>query len=268
MSAPALTTAVWSLPCWGSTAQPVLALKSPSSASAIGKLIWQKVAVALPSDTCAAAAGSMSASGKAIAHSAWTTRSRAALFIGPPSEALRATHYSGVGRWRKRGIRACVRFAYLRGAGPLQGQRGRVLDRFEHERRLHVDDDRERDHLFHQEARVRVEVGRDDLERVVPGAGQLLAGEHLRPALHRLAERAARVLGLLVDPDFEVGGEPQADLTGIDDRRVADDHPGFLEPPQAPQARRGRERDLGREVGVLHASMFLEDGEHAPVGPV
>ena len=84
----------------------------------------------------------------------------------------------------------------------LHRQRRRVLHGLQHERRLHVHDDRQREHLLHQEFGVGVEVGneqqkaRDQLSRdvgslIVAGASKLLERE-IDPQAHaQLLEQLA-----------------------------------------------------------------------------
>jgi hypothetical protein len=73
------------------------------------------------------------------------------------------------------------------------------------------------------------------------------------------------VLGVLFEPDVDVGGEPQPDHFGPHQCHVAVDDAGLLQPLHAPQHRAGRQPDLLADHVVGLAAVRLQSAQDGPV---
>jgi hypothetical protein len=121
----------------------------------------------------------------------------------------------------------------------------------------------------HHEARVVRHVLHQHAQQVVHLAGQRRTLDHLGPGLDRGAEQLDRAALLqarvLFEPDVEHRGQAEADPLGLDQRHVAGDDPGLLEPLDAAQRRRSRQADGRGELVVGHPAVGLERTKNAPI---
>ena len=112
---------------------------------------------------------------------------------------------------------------------------------------------------------VRVDVGDGDAQQVVRVAGHQVAFEDLRPFPDGALEDVEPVLYLQIEADLDEHGHGAVDGARVHERDVVADDAGFLQRPDAPQARRGREADPPGEPCVRHARVALEVGQDLPV---
>jgi hypothetical protein len=88
---------------------------------------------------------------------------------------------------------------------------------------------------------------------------------HLGQSDERAFEGGDVRVGVSEEPDADQDTQPAADGRGIDQCPVTADHAGLLEFAHAPQARRGREPDLGGEFGVADPAVLFEYGQDGPI---
>jgi len=92
-----------------------------------------------------------------------------------------------------------------------------------------------------------------------------VAFEHLGTLLDQLIELAHRFGVMVLERDERVREDGQPDRRSLEQRRVAGDVFGFLEPAEPPPARGGREPDALRELLVRDARIGLQLLEDPPV---
>ena len=85
------------------------------------------------------------------------------------------------------------------------------------------------------------QIGRLDPQQIFHGAGDVVALAHLAGAGDGAFEGLLRRLGVLVQPDRDIGHQTDADLCRINHRPVAGDHTRPLQFLHPAQAGRGRQ---------------------------
>jgi hypothetical protein len=119
--------------------------------------------------------------------------------------------------------------------------------------------------MFRLEAPVVGNIRRNHPHHGVAVAQHQVALQHLRQLDHLGQEMTDCVLVLRLQPDTREQGQALADLRRVEHRHVMVDHPGLLQQPHPPQARRGRQPDLPRQVVVRHPPVTLQRPQDTPV---
>jgi len=105
-------------------------------------------------------------------------------------------------------------------------------------------------------------------QQVVHVPGHRVAGSHLGPSLHPGPEFLHRHLAALLQLDRHVGQQAQADARRVDQRHVLADDTQLLQPPNAAQAGRGRQRHPLGDLLVGQAAILLQQLDDAQIGAV
>ena len=109
------------------------------------------------------------------------------------------------------------------------------------------------------------EVGRNAMEQEIRIARHHPGLAHQRPVARALGESFQLGVGLAVQADEAEGDHVEAECRGIEERTVAVDDAGRLQPLDAPQAGRGRDADPARQFDIGHPAVVLEFLEDLPV---
>ena len=81
----------------------------------------------------------------------------------------------------------------------------------------------------------------------------------------RLRESLELGVRLVVEPDQAEGDDVEAQRRGIQERAIAADDAGLLEPPDTSQARRRRNADALRQLDIGDAAFLLQLAQDLPV---
>ena len=118
------------------------------------------------------------------------------------------------------------------------------------------------------EFRVRVEIGRDDLQDVVGRAGDLVAGRHFVVTPHHVLEVIGILAGMHVERHLHEREHVHAERAPVEVRLVAGDHAFVLEPLAAAPARRDAQRQLLAERRVRQRAVVLQQAQHGAVDAI
>ena len=119
----------------------------------------------------------------------------------------------------------------------VERQRRAGLQGADRDAALDLAHDRQGEQLADQEFLVVRQIGHDDFEQIVDGAGDHVAGDHLGHGEHRVLEAAGAVVGMALDAHADEDGEAEADPRAIERRAI-----GTRCSPRAPGASPGAGR--------------------------
>ncbi|CDO34375.1 hypothetical protein SPHV1_150031 [Novosphingobium sp. KN65.2] len=140
----------------------------------------------------------------------------------------------------------------------VQWHRARFLDRLEDDDRLHVAYAGNAQQRLERDLREVLHVAGDDVNEVVHVPGHRMAGNDIGIVLDRLLEARDVVVAMGVEVDQHIGVEFEAELSCIEDRLVADDHPVVLQPLDPAADRGGGKGRAFRDLRHGHARIDLE----------
>jgi len=112
------------------------------------------------------------------------------------------------------------------------------------------------------------EVGCDDAQQVVVGAGHRVALEHLGQQLHRAVEVLVLRFAVPFERDARVGDHGEPEALRAQQRHAAVDEPGFFETLDAAADLRGGQVHALAERRVGRAAVALQCVEQLQVGAI